>query len=59
MLYPIENKEDLQELNELVSLENHVKVFRLQDNLGEENYHYDRDKLLEPMTDAIKMPLKI
>ena len=54
MLYPIKNIEDLQKLNESVSLEEQVKVVRLQDKLGEQNYHHDRNKLLEPMTDAIK-----
>ena len=54
MLYPIKFIEGLQELNELVSLENQVKVVRLQDKLGEQNYHHDRNKLLEAMTDAIK-----
>ena len=31
MLYSIKNKEDLQILNELVSLEGQVKAVRLQD----------------------------
>ena len=56
MLYSNKNVQDLQKLNdhELVSLENQVKVLRLQDNLGEQKYHHDRNKLLEPMTDAIE-----
>ena len=54
MLYLIINVEDLQKLNELVSLENQVKFVRLQDKRCERNYHHDRNKLLEPMTDAIE-----
>ena len=54
MLYPIKNIEDLQKLNELVSLGNQVKVVRLQDKLGEQKYHHDRKNLLEPITDALK-----
>ena len=54
MLYPIGNVEDLQKLNELVSLENQVKVVRLQDNLGKQNFHEDMRKVFQPMTNVIK-----
>ena len=54
MLFPINNREDLQNLNELVSLQNQVNEVRLQDKLGEQNYHEDSKKILKPMTDAIK-----
>ena len=54
MLYSIRNVEDLQKLNELVSLENQVNEVRLQDLLGAQNYHEDSKKLFKPMTDAIK-----
>ena len=54
MLYSIKNVEDLQKLNELVSLQNQVNEVRLQDRLGEQNYHEDSKKLFKPMTDAIK-----
>ena len=53
MLYPTGNVEDLKKINELASLQNQVQEKRLQDKLGEQNYHHDRNKLLEPMTDAI------
>ena len=36
MLFPIKNREDLEKLNELVSLQNQVKTVRLQDKLGEQ-----------------------
>ena len=54
MMFPIRNVEDLQNLNEAVSLQNQVKAVRLQDKLGERNYHEDAKKLFKPMTDAIK-----
>ena len=54
MLYPIGNVEDLQKLNEIVSLENQVKVVSLQDKLGKQNFLEDMKKLFEPMTNVIK-----
>ena len=54
MLYPINNREDLQKLDEAVSLQNEVGAERLQDKLGDQNYHEDAEKLYKPMTDAIK-----
>ena len=54
MLYSNKNVEDLQKLNELLSLENQVNEVRLQDWLGTQNYHEDSKKLFKPMIDAIK-----
>ena len=54
MLYPNGNVEDLQKLNELVSLENHVKVVRLQDKLGKQNFHEDMKKVFEPVTKTLE-----
>ena len=54
MLYPIGNVQDLQKLNELVSLENQVKFVRLQDKLGKQNFHEDVKKVFEPMTNVIE-----
>ena len=34
MLYSIKDREDLENLNELVSLQEQVKVVKLQDKLG-------------------------
>ena len=45
MLFPIKNREDLEKLNELVSLQNQVKTVRLQDKLGEQNFHEDLKKI--------------
>ena len=54
MLYPINNREDLQKLNDAVLLQNHVQEVRLQNNLGEQNYHEDINKFFKPMTDELK-----
>ena len=54
MLYAIKNKDDLQNLNELVSLQNQVNEVRLQDRLVEQNYHEDSKKIIKPMTDVLK-----
>ena len=54
MLFPIRNREDLEKLNEAVSLQNRVKVVRLQDKLGEQNFHEDMTKVFEPLTDTLK-----
>ena len=54
MMFPIRNLEDLQNLNEAVSLQNQVKVVRLQDKLGEQNFHEDMTKVFGPLTDTLK-----
>ena len=54
MLYPIKRRQKLKNFDELVSLQNQKPEIRLQDKVGEQNYHQDRKKLHEPMTDAIK-----
>ena len=53
-MYPINNREDLQKIDEAVSLQNQVRVVRLQDKLGDQNYHENAKKLFKSMTDAIK-----
>ena len=54
MLFPIKDREDLEKLNELILLKDQVQEVRLQDKLGEQNYHEDAKKLFKPMTDEIK-----
>ena len=53
-MFPIRNVEDLQNLNEAVSLQNEVKVVRLQNKLGEQIFHEDMTKVFEPLTDTLK-----
>ena len=54
MLYSIEDREDLENLNELASLQNQVKVVRLQDKLGKQNFHDDMKKVFEPVTKSLE-----
>ena len=54
MLFPNRNVEDLQNLNEAVSLQNQVKAVRPQDNLGNQNFYEDMTKVFEPLTDTLK-----
>ena len=54
MLFPIKNKEDLEKLEDLVSLQNQVKVVKLQDKLGEQNFHEDIKKVFEPVTKSLE-----
>ena len=53
MLYSIKNREDLEKLEDLVSLQNQVKVVKLQDKLGEQNFHEDLKKVFEPVTKSL------
>ena len=54
MLYWIKDREDLEKLNELVSLEDQVKVVRLQDKLGKQNFHEDMKKVFELVTKSLE-----
>ena len=54
MLYSIKNREDLEKLEDLVSLQNQVKVVKLQDKLGEQNFHEDLNKVFEPVTKSLE-----
>ena len=54
MLYPIGNLEELEKINELVSLQNQVKEARLQDKLGEQKFHEDVNKVFGPVIKPLK-----
>ena len=54
MLYSIKDREDLEKLEDLVSLQNQVKVVKLQDKLGEQNFHEDMKKVFEPVTKSLQ-----
>ena len=54
MMFPIKDREDLEKLNDLVSLQDQVNEVRLQDKLGEQNYHEDSKKIFKPIANAIK-----
>ena len=54
MLYSIKNIEDLEKLTEAISLQKQVQEVRLQNKLGDQNYHEDINKFFKPMTDELK-----
>ena len=54
MLYSIKNREDLEKLKELSTLQNQVKAVRLQVKLRKQNFHEDMKNLYERLTDTIK-----
>ena len=54
MLFPIKNRQELEDLKELASLKNQEEEVRLQDNLGKQNYYQNTTKLFKPLTDAVK-----
>ena len=54
MLYAIKNNDDLETLNELVTLQDQVKAVTLQDKLGKQNFHEDMKKVFEPATKSLE-----
>ena len=54
MLYSIKNIEDLEKVNEAISLQKQVQEVRLQNKLGDQNYHENINKFFKPMTDKLK-----
>ena len=52
-MYAIKNIDDLENLNELVSLQSQVKAVRLEDMLGKQNFHEDMKKVFEPITKSL------
>ena len=54
MLFPNKNREDLEKLKELATLQNQVKAVKLQDKLGKQNFHENVKKIYEPLTNTIK-----
>ena len=47
-------REDLENLNELASLQDQVKSVRLQDKLGKQNFHEDMKKVFEAVTKSLE-----
>ena len=54
MSHSIKDREDLENLNELVFLESQVQAVRLRDKLGKQNFHADMKKVFEPVTKSIR-----
>ena len=51
-MFPIKNRQELEELEELVLFENQVEELLLQDKLGKQNFFEDTKKVFEPMADT-------
>ena len=54
MLYSITNREELEKVEELATLQSQVKTVRLQDRLGKQNFHEDMKKIFEPVTKSLE-----
>ena len=54
MLYSIKNIQDLEYLNEKVSLQSQLKPLRLQDQLRKQNFNDDMTKVFEPLSATLK-----
>ena len=53
-MFPNKVRQDLRDLEELATLQNQVKVVRLQDKLGKQNFHEDLRKVFEPVTKSLE-----
>ena len=58
MFFSIKDREGLENMNELVSLQNQVKVVGLQDKVGEQKFHEHLKKVFEPVTGTSKITSK-
>ena len=54
-MYSIKDREDLEKLNELVSLQDQVKAVRLQVKLGKQNFQEDMKKIFEPVAKSLEI----
>ena len=59
MLYSVKDREDLENLNKLVSIQNQVKTVRLQDKLGKQNFQENMKKFLTLLLNRLNKLLKI
>ena len=54
MLFPYKDRQDLKDLEEVATLQNQVKVVRLQDKLGKKNFEKDLKKVSEAVTKSLE-----
>ena len=55
MVYSVKKREDLENLNELVSIQKQAKEVRIEDKLGKQNLYGNMKKVSEPVTETIKI----
>ena len=53
MLVPNKKRQEVKDLNELALLKNQEEEFRLQDEVGKQNFQEDMKKVFEPVTKSI------
>ena len=53
MFYPVKNKDDIKELEELPDLQSKVKQVRFEEMLGKQSFHYDSREFFEPITKTV------
>ena len=54
MLFLLKDRQDLKDLEQLTTLQNQVKVVRLQDKLGKQNFHEGMKKVFESVTKSLE-----
>ena len=54
MLFAINNREELDKIEELVSLQKQMKAVKLQLKLGEQKFYEHMKKLIEPVTKSLE-----
>ena len=54
MLFPIKNREGLEKIGELASLQSQVEEAQLQDKLSKQKFHVKIKKKFEPVNDTIE-----
>ena len=53
-MYSIKNRENLENLNELITLQSLVKALELQYKVEKQNFQEDMKKIFEPSTKTVK-----
>ena len=59
MFYSIKIKDNLKNLNEILSLQNQVRDLRLQDKIGKKNFDAGMKKVFESNTGLVKNVPKV
>ena len=50
-MYSIHNRDDLEKTKKLQETKILLKVERLKERLGKQDFHYDMEEILEPVTE--------
>ena len=53
-MFPIKDGKDLKDLEEPATLQRQIKVVRLQEKLGKQNFHEDMKIVFEPVTKSLE-----